>query len=344
MTAKTRRFVILFLLTIVPFSAGAQDISIYFEGTASLEHHRQYFLNNFSMEAEALGYIVTEERTEADYIFNFNVEPIGRTPIRYNIQISLFQNETGSRLVTFGWEFTTLEEMYYWNQYLFLQAMILWPRPLETEIITLEPEVIVITEPINDDWRNRRLYLRLSVNYPVTFYALQGNGLIGGAGVYHGSFDSPDMIMPLDNRIFALPGATVGLEWHLLNWLSLEVNFQISLGDTITNDFINMIAGAELKFPLKPGAFMLEPYLAFSYNINKSEVFAEFPDYAVGGGIQIGIKGGNRGAFFIDINYMYSFDEAVLKNPYGELYPHPAIIYFRRSVIGLGIGYKWGIF
>jgi hypothetical protein len=62
-----------------------------------------------------------------------------------------------------------------------------------------------------------------------------------------------------------------------------------------------------------------------------------------GGGMQVGIKGGSKGIIFIDINYMY-FGDAVILNPDKELYPEPPVIYYKRSVIGLGIGYKFGYF
>ena len=40
-------------------------------------------------------------------------------------------------------------------------------------------------------------------------------------------------------------------------------------------------------------------------------------------------------------NYMY-FGDVGRINPHGDLYPNPKVIHYRRSVIGLGIGYKVG--
>jgi hypothetical protein len=54
--------------------------------------------------------------------------------------------------------------------------------------------------------------------------------------------------------------------------------------------------------------------------------------------------GGRSGSFFIDINYMHSFGDALLFNPYADLYPDPPVIHYQHFVIGVGIGYKFGFF
>ena len=115
------------------------------------------------------------------------------------------------------------------------------------------------------------------------------------------------------------------------------------MGDTRNDTFINLLAGAELKFPIKYFEnFMIEPYAAFALPLMVSDIFHDFPPFALGGGLQFGTKGGKNGALFVDIKYMLCLTDAVMFNPYGELFPKPSVIHYQRFVIGLGVGYKFG--
>ena len=198
-----------------------------------------------------------------------------------------------------------------------------------------------------EDWRNKWLYLRTSFDFPITFYTLKGNDLFEETKVYEGDFDDPTQSQHLDNKVVALPGMTVGAEVHLLNWLSIEPNFQVSWEHLNNKDFINLAIGLQLKFPLKfMSNIMLEPYGAVSYPVFPSSgVFDSFSKVALGGGFQLNMKGwGGTGAVFIDANYMYyCLGDAVIYNPYEEFYPNPEVIHYQRSVLGLGIGYKFGL-
>jgi len=138
-----------------------------------------------------------------------------------------------------------------------------------------------------------------------------------------------------------MPGATVGLELQFLYWVSLEANFELRLGDAVDFAFIPGV-GAQLKFPLKPSThFMLEPYAAGVFSINTEAHSRSFPQFAIGGGMQFGVRGDKSGAFFFDVNYMYSLGEAATDN-LDNRFTKPATLYWSRSVIGLGLGYKIG--
>jgi len=178
--------------------------------------------------------------------------------------------------------------------------------------------------------------------------------LIAGTGIYEGTFDNPSRVQQLDNKVVALPAMTLGVEVQLFNWLSVEPNFQIGWEYLNDQDFINLAAGLELKFPLKfIRNVMMEPYVAVVYPLTTSltainplspTVFNSIPLFAFGGGFQLGMKGWKEtGSVFIDINYMYYYGDTVINNPYGELFPKPEVIHYQRSVIGLGIGYKFGV-
>jgi hypothetical protein len=197
----------------------------------------------------------------------------------------------------------------------------------------------------DDSWRNKWLYVRLSFEFPVTFYKLMGKGLVDGISVYSKNpDDSVKATVPIDNQVVALPAATLGIELQLFKWLSIEPKFQAGWEYLNEKDFYTMTAGLELKFPLKfIKHVMLEPYGAVVYPILQSEkVFDSFPMLGYGGGLQMGIKGGKPGVLFVDINYMY-FGDTGIHNPFKPAFPNPPVIHYQRSVIGLGIGYKFGI-
>jgi hypothetical protein len=199
-----------------------------------------------------------------------------------------------------------------------------------------------------DNWRNKWLYLRTSVDFPITYYQLKEDGLIAGSGVYDDP-DHPTRVSPLDNQVVLLPSLTVGLEVQFVNWLSIEPKFQVGLDHMNETDFFYMAAGLEVKVPLKfMRNIMFEPYGAVSIPIlTPSDIFVtssllgSLPWFGFGGGFQISTYGGKAGAVLIDVNYMY-FGDVGIKNPYGQLFPKPNVIHYNRSVIGLGIGYKVG--
>jgi len=203
-----------------------------------------------------------------------------------------------------------------------------------------------VVQTYNDDWRNKWLYLRTSFDFPITFYKLKGDGLNDGTRVYNDTDPNDIKTQQLDNKVVALPAMTWGAEVQLLNWFSLEPTFQVSWEYLNDKDFLNLAAGLQLKFPLKfIRNIMLEPYgNAVCPVLTSSTVFDSFPKLAFGGGLQISTKGGQPGAVFIDVNYMYyCLGDANIYNPYGEQYPKPKAIHYQRSVIGLGIGYKFGL-
>lgn len=344
------------VLAVFFLAADAPNRRIFIEGTARSIEHIEYFSRNFNAEALGTGYHVADNRSDAGYVFRFNVIPNTDNlndhndnhyydDNRYVIQISLIDNTSNYEILTFDFFFSTLDEMYQYNQFLFLRAVSFIPPFTETEVIKIET---IVETVIDDSWRNKWLYFRLSMDYPVTFYALQPTGLVGGEGgeigVYAGSFNNPTRVSPEDNKILALPGWTLGLEAQFFNNFALELNFQFSMGDTRTAGFLNIAAAAELKFPIKFfNNFMIEPYATFAYPLRVSEIFSKFPPFTVGGGIQVGTKADSRGAFFIDIKYLFSFSEAAMRNPYGELFPNPPEIHYRRSVLGFAVGYKIGL-
>jgi hypothetical protein len=76
--------------------------------------------------------------------------------------------------------------------------------------------------------------------------------------------------------------------------------------------------------------------------MNTARHSISFPGFAVGGGIQTGVKGGERGAWFFDVNFMRPLDETLTSNVININFPNPGVLHWNRFVFGLGIGYKIG--
>jgi len=351
---KTRRLLTAFLF-IAAASAFAQsrgDVRIYIPPVSGNPAQAAFFQENFAMETSAAGYAVTQNPSEADYSLRLTVrpnvivyadgaeEPAPPGEHQYILLINLIRNSDSVEVVSFSFSFTELEEMYNHNLSLLYQAMANVPL---TKTDGNAPDVKNGDRVEDDRWRNKWVYLRASFDFPISYYEAKPDGLYGGANIYEGSIDAPAQYSRLEHQIIPMPGATVGLELQFLNWMSAEVNFGVQFKDPIGYTLIPGL-GVQLKFPIKPARhFMLEPYLAASSSINTAPHSISFPRLAVGGGAQLGVKGGNIGAFFVDANFMYSLEEAQTTNPDKRL-TKPEVLHWRHFVIGLGIGYKIGFF
>jgi len=325
-------FIIFFLLTgAFSFAGNPDKTTLCVQGTGAKEDQVTFFIEALTAEALASGYEITAQSDfkYADYGIKFEITP--NTSVvedRFILTINLVRITDLSILASAIYSFSELEDMVPYMQYLFYKLTANIPGRGARE---------------NTAWRNKWLYLRLSFDYPITVYELKGDGLIGGSGVYSGTFEEPTPTpMPLDNRIKALPGGTLGLEFQFFDWLCFESNFSIDMEEFFGDYRYTVSAAAELKFPIKIKYFMIEPYGIFTYPFVKPDVFKEFPLFGFGGGFQVNVKGGPFGAFFVDVNYIYMPGSALMKNPY-TTHPNPELIHWRRFVIGLGAGYKLGL-
>jgi hypothetical protein len=358
------RKVCFFLILAAVFSAAAaaQGRNLCIEGAAVTTEQKTFFIDNFTVEAVALGYTITTDRSESAFTFKFEIVPNmvtyddGTTEQappdekQFLITIRLINNADNSELISLGFYFTQLEEMYEYNQTLLIRTLANIPAGAQGSFAsggaTVSAAEIAAMAKKSAAWQNKWLYVRLSFDFPITFYqVIASDELVGKVGVYDGDFDNPIRVSPLENTVIAAPGMTAGLEVQFLNWMSLEANFQVSLGDMQGYDFINMAVGGQLKFPVKLTNLVMEPYAAAVYSLNEfpSRDFATFPLLGIGAGIQVASKIG-PGSPFIDINYLYYLGEVGRLNPYGELYPKPEVINYQRSALGIGIGYKMGFF
>ena len=336
---KTLFSLLLFSLTFFSFAQNTPTGSLYIEGAAQNEDNVTLFTERFTDEATASGYAIAERRGDAAHTFRYIINEITEVTdeetgtINVNepeIKIVIINNSNREEILSFEYFFNDINEMYNYTQFLFQRAAISIPLPRKSDFVDIS-------------WQNKLFYLRVSFDYPITFYALQPDGLIGGIGVYEGEYSEPNRVSPEDNKVLAMPGATAGFEFQFLNFMSLELNLQFSMGDPRNNYFVNLAAGAEVKFPLKFFQhIVIVPYLSFMLPITVSEVFDEFSLFLTGGGIQAGTKGGKNGSFFIDAGFMFSLSKVKMHNPYGELFPEPPVISYNHYILKLAVGYKYG--
>jgi hypothetical protein len=269
----------------------------------------------------------------------------------YLFQLTLRNVETYKMILQQNLYYSSLDDVYDFFPLLVYNLFSYISDTYSFKLVLGTPPDQQFAEQKPEDWKNKWLYARASFDFPVTIYKLKGDGLIANTGVYNGDPDKPNSadfrVQALDNKVVTLPAGTLGIEVQFLNWLSVEPKFQVGWEYINDTDLVSLAAGLDVKVPVKLiRNVLLEPYGAVSFPISTSaslSIFDSFPIAAVGGGLQVGIRGGKSGIFFLDTSYMYYLgDAAGLKNPYGDLFPNPPVIYHQRSVIGLGFGYKHG--
>jgi hypothetical protein len=324
-------YFLLFLVLVMGLSF-AEEVTIYLEGVGTQEQVA-FFRDSFAIEIPSYGYQLADRSENADYSIRYVITPQGQM---FALEASIIRLEDRFTLASNSYFFEYLEDMLPYNQLLIFTLVNNIPR---------DETIVTITE--DDSWRNKWLYLRASLDYPFSFYTLKDNGEL---------IKKDEMAAQLDHKVDAFyPGITLGVEAQVINFFSVELFGQVNLNYVNDAQFFNFALGLELKFPLKfVRHIMLEPYLAGVWTVPKflnfkgdkfDNVFKSFPNYAAALGFQLSVKRGKSDALFIDISYMYCIDEATVHNPYALLYGDKyANIQYQRSVLRLGIGYKYGFF
>jgi len=331
---------------------------LFIEGYAENDELLEAFLWAFQIEAGGAGYIVVPAKEDAAYTFKFDVSanmiednkgnliPALENDNQYIVRISLIDNSNNEEILFFDFFFTEIDEVYEYSQSLFNMATVYIPpgkRDIYYDYI------------VDRDWQNKWLYLRASVDYPISFFALQPTGLLGGQAAYMPS-NSPTGLPPLSMQrlnhiILPQPGLTIGVEGQFLDFLGAELGLKMNIGDPWTYSFFNLTLNMAVKYNIKTENFMIQPYIGGLIPLIISDVFIEFPPLSLGAGVQAGVKGGPSGMIFIDVSFMYSFGEVYMKNQYAEpdkegktIAPVPRQIHYKHFVFGISVGYKYGLF
>jgi hypothetical protein len=333
---KTTCVLFLLIFSFLPvYAANSKNITLNIQGSGQ-PNFVEGFKDALKIEANAAGYQVTENLSLAKYYIKFSVD-FDQNEQKSKFIVSLVKVADSSVIVSMEYLFADEEEMLLYSQLVFFMLMANLPENETAD-----------SEPVNDDWRNKWLYISPYYNYSIMFLALKSDGLIGGIGAYNGAFDSPTMVSPLDNKLVPVQGVGLGLEVQFLDWMSIQPGAQISMEEIVLKQIMyNLLLSVEVKFPLKfLRNIVLAPYGAAAYPMRfpeDSEVFDNYPTFIYGGGVQIAAKAGNNGAIFFDVSYMYYGDTGMM-NQYGPLYPNPEVIHYNHSVLSFSIGYKFGFF
>ena len=314
----------------VVYAANSKNITLIIQGTGQ-PAFVQGFKEALIIEAKAAGYDITDIPSMAKYNIKFSVEYDDNAQ-RSKFVVSLIKMADSSVIVSMEYLFADEEEMLLYSQLVFFMLM-----------ANLPDNEVPSSAPIDDSWRNKWVYISPYFDYSLMFLALKPDGLYEGVSAFN---DSEDLFNVLDNKVTTMPGIGVGLELQFLNFMSIEPGILISREEVLLNYVMyNILLSAKVKFPIKLiGNVVFEPYGIVAYPMRfpeDLEVFALYPKYVYGGGLQLGIKSGKNDALFFDIRYIY-YGVTGLKNPYGEYTPNPKVIYYDHSVLGLSVGYKFG--
>jgi hypothetical protein len=267
------------------------DIVVYLSPvTGGTPEQEEFFYDNFRMELIGANYAVSDIQKTADYSMNLNVtqevedgsDNVAQEIINI-LNISLIDNKDGREILHFSWAFDTLEAMYEWNLHLIYQAMANVPFTKITVV------------PDTNHWRNKWLYICGYGGLDLTF----------GFYDYKGKNDS---FQGRHYTFYPGPIFGLGLEFQFLNFMSAEIDITGAPYEVTTqHSTLTFALPILLKFPIKPSRhFMLEPYGGIQFNTSSSgSIIPSLLSWI--GGLQYGIKAGERGAILIDIRAVGDF-------------------------------------
>jgi hypothetical protein len=253
---------------------------------------RAYFQENFKMELIGANYPVAETKDSSLYSIELEIldnpqfdmdYPVDNDNKLYLLTVRLERSADNAEIVSFGFPFNDTESMADWNLYLLYQALANAAIPEDEGGGT---ETIFMDRPVDDRWRNKRVYISFGLGVDMGYYLRPGT-FITDLG-------------------YVLPAASVSLEWHVFNYLSLEL---VPIKARFMHDKENYLFtpgfAALIKPVFKPGSLMLELYGGAEYNLGLPFT-TSIPWLSVMGGIQVGTRSGARSAAILDIAASYS--------------------------------------
>ncbi|MDR0600523.1 MAG: hypothetical protein LBG84_10665 [Treponema sp.] len=280
------------------------DIKIYIlrpESKPGIHEQEDFFAEQFKSEITAAKYTVTDNRDDADYLIQLIIEENEywgeEDEKRYLLTPILIRAEEGTEVVRFSWPFTDMTEMYQWNLFLVYEAMANVPMTKELEEgarTIVEKEVV----PERDDrWRNKWVYFNFSAGADMTYLVRRGT--------------------TQTEQGMVTPSALVGVEFHFMDKLSLELDvIRARMLHDMDRYYLIYGPSAALKWVFKPEDFlMIEPYAGAEYGKPLTGTDAtglmslmddRVPWLSGIAGVQVGMRGGDRGAIVLDLGVSYS--------------------------------------
>jgi hypothetical protein len=102
-------FTVLSLLAASSFAQNIHHKYLFIDGTAVRTDHYEFFIKNFTLEAEGAGYTVTRTKDEAANTLNFNVSTNTSNNYQYAAKISLLKNVDGLEVTTLDFFYNYIE-------------------------------------------------------------------------------------------------------------------------------------------------------------------------------------------------------------------------------------------
>jgi hypothetical protein len=288
------------LLCCLAVSVYAQDrskMAVYVPlPTGGTAEQRAYFQENFKMELIGANYPAAETPEGSAYTLLLTIidnpdfdssQPADDYNPLYYLDIKLQRTEDNYEVVNFSFPFSDINAMSEWNLYLLYQALSnAYVPPFDSKDGPAAPA----EPPPPEYWRNKWVYLNLGLGMDLGYFLRSGT--------------------MLTDQGFVMPTALVGLEFHFLDFLSLELDLiRVHMLNDGTDYVFAPGAAAELKLVLKPGyQLMVEPYAGAEYTASVLDFSLPLPWLWMQGGMQIGFRAGagQRGAVTLDINAAFS--------------------------------------
>jgi hypothetical protein len=306
-----KSFLVLALVFCGGFSLSAQnrvDASIFVSpviGSGSRAEDNSLFYKQLVFEVTDQKFNLAKTQSDADYSLVGTLAPYMETSgeRQYVFHLELRDNKSGRITVEGELLYKIADDSYH-----------LFPVLVSTLLYTI-PE----GSGINDDWRNKLLYV--------------GGAVFWNPSLYFSEKLSPNLVNF---------GGGISAEYHFLNFMSFEAGVEGAL-DWIKIKYSNRTVERKnllieipllLKFVFKPSTyFMLEPYVGGQLNLG---LFKYTDPFLFTGlvGFQYGVKAG-PGVLFLDLRLALDLGKSGL---------YEIDKTFTRGFGHLSLGYKYGFF
>jgi hypothetical protein len=241
---------LLFSIAVSVYAQNRSKIAVYVPPlTGGKAEQRAYFQENFKMELAGASYPPTDTPAGSVYTLLLTIidnpdfdrtQPLTDYNALYYLDVKLQRTRDNYEIVNFRFPFSNVNTMDEWNLYLLYQA-------LANAYVPPSDSKPVESPPGPEYWRDKWLYVNLGLGMDLGYFLRTGAMLI--------------------EQGFIMPTALAGLEFHFLDFLSMELDLaKVHLLNDGARRLFAPGAAAELKLVLKPGyQLMVEPYAGAEY-------------------------------------------------------------------------------
>jgi hypothetical protein len=308
-----KKHILWLLLLFSGFTLFAQTIPSYYiyiapvSGIGKGPEDNAFFAGSLAGEVTANNHIITGRQNRSDFTITPELGPMpGQAGQLFVLHITLTDRKTKKVITEQELIYASLEEA---------EGLLKVVISSSFAAIAAQHEELVA-------WRNKWLYF--------------GGSVFWAPRIYSGYEQSVHMVNL---------GAELFTELQFLDFMSVET------GVTMAPDWVGVMGmeGEEyldwvleipllLKLSLKPALYyMIEPYAGIKANFPMYNV-GRPPRFSLLAGLKYGVKAG-QGIFFVDASYSMDIGSSKKKRKSDNV-----TIPFKRYMINIGFGYKFGVF